>query len=207
MRPAEPPLKPHRRREPHGQEIRDLRPEHAKGRAGGVVVHMQVDGARAGLSERALPDHEPLHRREWRDGGPRIQVQAIAGLDLRQEGAPARTAVRVPRDARKIDAAADACVIVSAADRAFDIPRPRRITGVGRDRKSVDVAVARNAARAEPGKGVAEGDTGAERGIEAALEAPGDAAGLGIEIMAALSPEIRATGRPQVVSQLLAGTR
>ncbi|MNC92163.1 hypothetical protein D3C83_85410 [compost metagenome] len=59
MRPSEPPLEPHRGRESHGQEIGDLGPKHAKGRAGRVVIHIQIGPARAGLGEGALPEDDP----------------------------------------------------------------------------------------------------------------------------------------------------
>jgi len=46
VRPTDPALKPHRRGKSYGKEVRDLRPKHAIGRAGRVVIDMQIDRTR-----------------------------------------------------------------------------------------------------------------------------------------------------------------
>src|SRR5262245_49523201 len=108
----------------------------------------------------------------------------IAALELRQECEATGLAGRRARLAGKDDVAGDRRIVVGGADRGFDIPAPRRIARVRRDRERVGDAAAGNAARIEAAVRIAESDARQQGGIEAALHPADEPGRARVEVVA-----------------------
>src|SRR5262249_17419482 len=157
------------------------RSQDAERRAGGVARDGEVGRAGAALRERALPEHDPLHRRERLEYRARVEVEVGAGFELRQEGEAPGLAGRGARLAGKGDIAGDRWVVGGGADRRLHVPASRRVARIRRDRERVGDAAAGDAARIETAVRVAEGDARQQGGIEAALHTAGEPGRAGVE--------------------------